>query len=83
VCVGQPVAQKSMEIMGAQLFWLFDILPEEGDDLSQYDMLAGTPHLTSYPLPFKCQLVPRSPERVQVAEREVAEVDSVTYQLTL
>lgn len=59
LCPGKPLAENSVFIIITTLLAAFDIAPPPDEELvPQY-----TAGLVSYPLPFKCQITPRSQSR--------------------
>ncbi|KAG8943002.1 hypothetical protein FRC03_002721, partial [Tulasnella sp. 419] len=66
-CVGLLMANETVAIVAASLFWAFEFSPlvdEKGEEI-KYDLWAFDAGLSNDPHPFKCTVKPRSERRMQ------------------
>ncbi|KAK4465348.1 putative cytochrome P450 17A1 [Cladorrhinum samala] len=72
ICPGLHLGQASVAINIARILWGFDIKPakdESGRDID-VDIFAFTTGFNSVPLPFQCEIKPRSNKHVEVIQRQ-------------
>lgn len=67
VCSGQALAEQGVWITVARLLWAFTIKKIPGEKI---DIFAFTNGLNMRPQPFKCSILPRTPEIQETLERE-------------
>ncbi|KAJ6449331.1 cytochrome P450 [Mycena sanguinolenta] len=74
-CPGIHVAQNSTNINAMNLIWAFNFTPatDESGNPIKPDTFDYEKGLSTAPQPFKCNITPRSPERVEIIEREFRE----------
>ncbi|KAK3986818.1 putative cytochrome P450 17A1 [Cladorrhinum sp. PSN332] len=72
ICPGMHLAQSSVTINVARMIWAFDIKPardENGKDV-EVDIFAFTDGFNSVPLPFQCDIKPRSKKHAEIVTRQ-------------
>ncbi|KAJ6451900.1 cytochrome P450 [Mycena sanguinolenta] len=74
-CPGIHVAQNSTNINAMNIIWAFNFTPatDECGTPIKPDIFDYEKGLSTAPRPFKCNITPRSPERVEIIEREFRE----------
>ncbi|KAI0195410.1 cytochrome P450 [Astrocystis sublimbata] len=75
VCTGQALAEQGTWITVARILWGFTIQRKRGADgkLIEVDIFNYTNGLNMRPLPFECNIMPRSQEIQKTIEREGAQ----------
>ncbi|KAI2608722.1 cytochrome P450 [Hypoxylon fragiforme] len=72
ICPGMHLGSASVELNIARILWAFEVgaaKNSRGEDID-VDIFAFSDGFNSSPLPFPCSIKPRSPEHVEVVERE-------------
>jgi len=76
-CLGQHIVDDEMFVTGAGVLWGFDLLrkkcPRTGEVID-FDSEATNAHVILEPLPFPCDIRPRSPERAALILRDFESV---------
>ncbi|KAJ7745931.1 hypothetical protein DFH07DRAFT_748630 [Mycena maculata] len=78
-CPGIHLAQNSININIMNLVWAFDFTAELDDagNPIEVDTFACHTGVATGPLPFRCRLTPRTPEKAEIISREFLEAGDI------
>ncbi|KAJ7767964.1 cytochrome P450 [Mycena maculata] len=75
ICPGIHLGQNSVNLNAMNLIWAFDFntdIDADGRPI-ELDTFAYAKGITTSPLPFKCRITPRTPEKAEIIERAFLE----------
>ncbi|KAJ6535753.1 cytochrome P450 [Mycena capillaripes] len=75
MCPGIHLAQNSINLNTMNLLWAFNFNPDIDADGKPVpaDLFAYTKGISAAPLPFKCRITPRTPQKAKIIEHEFIE----------